>query len=79
MLVTATSTQMQNNFGHYLGLVMQGQEVIVTKNGKEVARLVSRNAAEVSISNSLVGILSDKYNLDDEKEKALREKYESLD
>ena len=27
----ATATQMQNNFGKYLNLVMKGQEVIATK------------------------------------------------
>ena len=31
---TATATEMQNNFGKYLSLVMTGQEVIVTRNGK---------------------------------------------
>ena len=27
---TATATEMQNNFGRYLNLIMSGQEVIVT-------------------------------------------------
>ena len=30
---TATATEMQNNFGRYLNLVMSGQEIIVTKTG----------------------------------------------
>ena len=38
----AAATQMQNNFGKYLNLVMNGQEVIATKNGKEVGRLVPK-------------------------------------
>ena len=38
----ATATQMQNNFGKYLNLVMKGQGVIVTKNGKEIGRLVPK-------------------------------------
>ena len=38
----ATATQMQNNFGKYLNLVIEGQEVIVTKNGKEIGRLVQK-------------------------------------
>ena len=33
---TATATEMQNNFGRYLNLVLNGQEIIVTKNGREV-------------------------------------------
>lgn len=38
----ATATQMQNNFGKYLNLVMKGQEVIMTKNGKAIGRLVPK-------------------------------------
>lgn len=38
----AAATQMQNNFGKYLNLVMKGQGVIVTKNGKEIGRLVPK-------------------------------------
>jgi prevent-host-death family protein len=34
-----TTTEVQNNFGKYLGLVNQ-ENVIITKNGKKVARLV---------------------------------------
>ena len=38
----AAATQMQNNFGKYLNLVMKGQEVIMTKNGKAIGRLVPK-------------------------------------
>lgn len=31
-MMMATSAEMKNNFGKYLGLVMSGQEVIVTRN-----------------------------------------------
>ncbi|MBO4331421.1 MAG: type II toxin-antitoxin system Phd/YefM family antitoxin [Oscillospiraceae bacterium] len=34
---TATATEIQNNFGRYLNMVIGGKEVIVTKNGKERA------------------------------------------
>ena len=39
----ATATEMQNNFGKYLNLVMSGQEIIITKNGHEVGRFVFDN------------------------------------
>lgn len=39
-MITATETEMQNNFGRYLNLVMSGQEIIVTKNGREVDRFI---------------------------------------
>ena len=42
IIETATATEMQNNFGKYLRLVMSGQEVIVTKNGREVGRFIPR-------------------------------------
>ena len=41
-MITATATEMQNNFGKYLNFVMSGQEIIVTKNGKEVGRFIPR-------------------------------------
>ena len=44
MIETATATEMQNNFGKYLSLVMSGQEIIVTKNGKEVGRFIPKDA-----------------------------------
>ena len=43
--VTATATEMQNNFGRYLNIVMNGGEVVVTKKGKEVGRFISKDAA----------------------------------
>ncbi len=33
-MTTATAIEMQNNFGKYLGLVMSGQEIVVTQNGR---------------------------------------------
>ena len=33
---TATATEMQNNFGRYLNLVLNGQEIIVTKTGAKL-------------------------------------------
>ena len=62
-----TATQMQNNFGKYLNLVMKGQEVIVTKNGKEIGRLVPKNTVVSYLSDSLTGIIKNEYNLDDIK------------
>lgn len=49
----ATAMEMQNNFGRYLNLVMSGQEVIVTKNGREVGRFIPKNAAVSYLTDSL--------------------------
>ena len=74
---TATATEMQNNFGRYLAIVADGKEVIVTKNGKEVARLIPRNAAVSYLTDSLSGILKGDADLRQEKGERLKEKYET--
>lgn len=40
------STELQNNFGRYLKDAEAGEEIIVTKNGRDVARLVKVDAAD---------------------------------
>ena len=72
---TATATDMQNNFGRYLNLVMSGQEVIVTKNGREVGRFIPKDAAVSYLTDSLTGILKEEYDLDEAKSERLMEKY----
>ncbi|MCD8074204.1 MAG: type II toxin-antitoxin system prevent-host-death family antitoxin [Lachnospiraceae bacterium] len=76
---TATATEMQNNFGKYLNLVIEGQEVIVTKNGREVGRFIPKSAAVSYLTDSLTGILKGDYDLDKVKAERLREKYEAAD
>lgn len=76
---TATATEMQNNFGKYLSLVMAGQEVIVTRNGKEVGRFIPKDAAVSYLTDSLMGILKKDVNLDEVKAERLKEKYEIAD
>ena len=76
---TATATEMQNNFGRYLSIVMNGQEVIVTKNGKEVGRLIPRDAAVSYLTDSLTGILKGNTDLDQQRKERLKEKYEITD
>lgn len=73
--VTATATEMQNNFERYLNLVMSGQEIIVTKNGKEVGRFIPKDAVVSYLTDSLTGILKEDYNLDEVKSESMREKY----
>ena len=76
---TATATEMQNNFGRYLNLVMNGQEVIVTKNGKEVGRLVPKEMTVSYLTDSLTGILKGDYDLESIREERLKQKYEPGD
>ena len=76
---TATATEMQNNFGRYLNLVMSGQEIIVTKNGHEVGRFIPKDAALSYLTDSLTGILQGDGDLDQAKTERLTEKYGIVD
>lgn len=77
-MLTATATEVQNNFGKYLQKVQTGEEVIVLKNGIEVMRMVSRDKSVSFLTDSLVGVLKGDYD-----DKAVRtermSKYESVD
>ncbi len=76
---TATATEMQNNFGRYLNLVMSGKEIIVTKNGREVGRFIPKNAAVSYLTDSLTGILKEDNDFDEIKAERLTKKYGSID
>lgn len=56
-MTTVTATEIQNNFGKYLQLVQTGEEVIILRNGLEMARLISRDKNVSFLSDSLVGVL----------------------
>lgn len=75
---TATATEMQNNFGRYLILVMSGQEFIVAKNGREVGRFIPKDVAVSYLTDSLTGILKEDYSLEKEKTERLTQKHSVL-
>ena len=74
-----TSTEMKNNFGKYLNMVINGNEVIVTKNGKEVGRFIPKDHAVEYLTDSLTGILSGNYDIKEVRTERLSEKYEITD
>ena len=75
-MTMATATEVQNNFGRFLKVAQEGGEVIILKNGVEVARLVSREKTMSFLSDSLVGVLSGE--VDEKAAKRERmERYES--
>lgn len=77
-MTTATATEVQNNFGRYLKMVQDGDEIVIMKNGTEVARLVSKGQTVSFLSDSLVGILSS--DVDEKKARAERiARYENID
>ena len=71
-MMTVTATEIQNNFGKYLQAVQTGEEIIILKNGIEVARLISKERSISFLSDSLVGVLKNDY---DEKAYELVELY----
>ena len=75
MVETATATEMQNNFGKYLALVIAGQQIIVTRNGKEVGRFIPKEGAVSYLTDSLTGILKGDADIDQAKKARLEEKY----
>jgi len=54
MIVTAT--ELKANLGHYLSKLAEG-DIIITRNGKRIARLVDINRDKTDILESLIGIL----------------------
>lgn len=74
-ITMATATEMQNNFGRYMNMVTAGQQIIITKNGHEIGRLIPKQTAVASITDSLTGILKGDYSLSIEKRKMIGEKY----
>ena len=74
-VATATATEMQNNFGKYLALVVNGQQIIVTHNGREVARVIPWGDAVSYLTDSLTGVLKGTGEIEQAKEERLAEKY----
>jgi len=75
----ATATEIQNHFGKYLDMVMGGDEVIITKNGKEVGRIVPRDPVYTYLTDTLTGILPEGVDMEQTREEMLRKKYEMTD
>ena len=75
---TVSATDVRNNFGKYLRYVMENGEVVILKNGRPVARLISEEAVAGSLTDSLRGVLKQKYTGEDERS-ARTEKYNGND
>ena len=74
--LNATSTEMQNNFGKYLEMVSEGKVITVTRNGKEVARVVPCDYQADFLTDRLRGMLKGDFDYDALKEKEMAGKYE---
>jgi len=73
-----TATEFKSNIGKYLSLVAS-QDIFITKNGKNVAKLSSAKQDKVDIAKSLFGIIpNDDFTLKQAREERL-ERYEITD
>ena len=61
-MMTVTATEIQNNFGKYLQMAQSGEEIIILRNGKEMARLISREKNVSFLTDSIVGVLKKDYD-----------------
>lgn len=67
-MTMATATEVQNNFGKYLQYAMENGDVIIMRNGKRVARIISEDASIGYLTDSLRGVLKKHYTDTDARE-----------
>ena len=60
-----TATEFKTNLGKYLGMARK-QDIFITKNGKNIARLTSPTVNKLAVLDSLVGIVPADDVTDDE-------------
>ena len=72
MIVTAT--EFKSNLGHYLGLAGR-QDIVITRNGKRIAKLTDAAKDKTDILSALAGIVPSNVSLEDAIADRLR-KYE---
>ena len=63
MIVTAT--EFKSNLGKYLDMVAT-QDVYITKNGKNIARLTSPSTNKLMVLDELVGVASQSADMDED-------------
>lgn len=77
--MTVTATELKTNLGRYLELATI-QDIFITKNGKNIARLTSPSIDKLSLLDSLVGIIPSQETIDEEtirEERLARQRNES--
>ncbi len=68
--MSVTATELKNNLGKYLSL-SEKEDIMITRNGKVVAKLSNPNKDRVETAKSLFGILPPDANLDATKNERL--------
>ncbi|HBU11807.1 MAG TPA: type II toxin-antitoxin system prevent-host-death family antitoxin [Clostridiales bacterium] len=73
-----TATEFKNNIGKYLTLVSD-EDIFITKNGKNVAKLSSAKQDKVELAKSLFGIAKGSDMTLEEAREERRRRYETAD
>ena len=71
--MSITATELKQNRGKYL-LLSAKEDILITKNGKTIAKLTNPNQNKVDTAKSLFGILSEDASLIDAKAERLNAK-----
>lgn len=74
-----TATEFQNNIGKFFGLVAEGEQIQIVKNGKPFARIVPEGEAVSFLSDSLRGILKNGGTWEEIRDQRLEEMYDRYD
>ena len=72
-----TATELKTNIGKYLSLASK-EDIIITKNGKSIAKLTNTNEDKVAMAKSLFGILPSDATLEQSREERLK-RHERID
>ena len=75
MIITAT--EFKSNLGHYLALV-ETEDIVITRNGKRIAKLTDAAKDKTDILHALTGILPSDVSLENTREERLHT-YENRD
>jgi prevent-host-death family protein len=58
-MMVITATELKMNIGKYLNMAMT-EDIVVTRNGKNIVKLTNLRQEKLDILDSLVGIIPDK-------------------
>ena len=71
-----STSDLKANISHYLNLV-KDEDIIVTRNGKKIARIVREDDDLVGVAKSLFGILPSDISIDEIKGERMK-RYEGI-
>ena len=66
-MVIVTATEFKTNLGQYLDMVDR-EDIVITRNGKRIAKLIDASRDKSDILEALTGILPSDVTLDEAKE-----------